>query len=81
MAADGGASGQKVVRSYASNWADQTGPALRVVAMRGFIDIDSFHTGKVDRDRSFVSSGHYLQCFYHMLKPSIDFLVLFRRGG
>jgi hypothetical protein len=54
---------------------------LGVVAVRGLVDIYGFHIGKVDRDGSFVSRGHYLECFYHMLKPSIDFLVLLSRGG
>jgi hypothetical protein len=73
----GGASVKKLMRSYASN--QETG--LRIVAMRGLIDINGFHVGKVDRDRSFVSSCHYLECLYHMLEPPIDFLVLLRRGG
>jgi hypothetical protein len=54
---------------------------LHVVAMRGLIDINGFHIGKVDRDRSLVSRGHHLERLYHMLEPAIDFLVLLRRGG
>jgi hypothetical protein len=49
--------------------------------MGDLIDIDRSHVGKVDRDGFFVSSGHYLECLYHMFKPAIDFLVFLRRGG
>ena len=49
--------------------------------MRGLIDINGFHIGKVDRNRSLVSSGHYLERFYHVLEPAVDLLVLLRRGG
>jgi hypothetical protein len=54
-----GASVKKLLRSDASNRADRR-PGLRVVAMRYLIDIDRSHVRKVDRDRSFVSGGHYL---------------------
>lgn len=54
---------------------------LRVVAMRGFINVDCSHVRKVDCNGPFFSRRHNLKCFYHMLKPPVDFLVFFRRVG
>ena len=69
-----GARMKKPLRSYASESVARR-PGLRIVAMGDLIDIDRSHVGKVDRDRSLVSRGHYLERLYHMLEPAIDFLV------
>jgi hypothetical protein len=60
--------------------ARRAGGLLGVVTVRGLVDVNGFHFGKVDRNRPVISSGHHLQSLNHMVEPAIDFLIFRRRG-